>query len=70
MDVSEANTQSFIVKIWVEEPPAGIDKTSWRGHITHVLSGERFELEGLDDIKAFMDRYLTDEGRSGAFEGQ
>lgn len=61
MDVPEANTQSFIVKIWVEEPAKGSDKKNWRGHITHVLSGQRFDLEGLDDIKGFMDRFLKDD---------
>ena len=65
MDLSEANTQSFIVKIWVEEPGGAHDKATWRGHITHVLSGERFELESLEDIKAFMDLYLKDAGESG-----
>ena len=64
MDVSEANTQSFIVKIWVKESAKENGKTNWRGHITHVLSGQRFDLEGLDDIKGFMDRFLKDDDTS------
>ena len=68
MNVSEANTQSFIVKIWAEKPAEGADGTTWRGHITHVLSGERFDLERLGDIKLFMDLYLREEGKSGKRE--
>jgi hypothetical protein len=67
MDAFEINTQSFIVKIWVEESPQRVDELIWRGQITHVLSGERFELENLDDISSFMSLYLQEEDKSGQF---
>jgi hypothetical protein len=58
MDLSEFNTQSFIVKIWLEEPAGKGGPAVWRGHITHVPSGERQYLEDLDKIKGFMLPYL------------
>ena len=35
------STLSFIVRIWVEETAEESGRSSWRGHITHVPSGER-----------------------------
>jgi hypothetical protein len=32
---------SFIVRIWLEESTAEAPQPSWRGSITHVLSGRR-----------------------------
>ena len=58
MDLLEFNTHSFIVKIWLEEPAEGNRRGMWRGHITHVPSGERRCLKNLDDITAFIAPYL------------
>lgn len=54
--------QSFIVRIWVEEPMRGSRPTSWRGHITHVHAGERRYFEDLDAIAAFIRPYLEQMG--------
>lgn len=51
---------SFIVKIWLEESPeeAGeVDEATWRGHVTHVPSGQRRYFERLQDVVAFIRTY-------------
>ncbi len=58
MDPLELHTHSFIVKIWREQTGAGADQVTWRGHITHVPSGERAYLKNLDDIADFIAPYL------------
>jgi hypothetical protein len=62
MDLIEFNTHSFIVKIWLEEPAENHQKGSWRGHITHVPSGERRYLKSLGGIPAFIVPYLVSMG--------
>jgi hypothetical protein len=58
MDLPEANTHSFIVKIWLEEIGDEARKATWRGHITHVPSGARRYLRELGDIVDFVVIYL------------
>ena len=58
MDLWEANTHSFVVRIWLEEAAGDVGPATWRGHITHVLSGERRYLKDLDGIIAFIAPYL------------
>lgn len=68
MDLFEFNTHSFVVKIWREEPADDHQDGQWRGHITHVPSGERRYLKGLNGIAAFIMPYLASMGvRMGAF---
>jgi hypothetical protein len=62
MDLIEFNTHSFIIKIWLEEPPASNRWAKWRGHISHVPSGERRYLKNLWEIMAFMAPYLISMG--------
>jgi hypothetical protein len=62
MDLLEFNTHSFIVKVWLEETTEEADRAVWRGHITHVPSGERHYLKDLDDITAFIAPYLEKMG--------
>lgn len=67
MDPYQPDTHSFIVKVWLEE--TGAEKSTanatgaarqprWRGHITHVVSGERRYLQSLAEVKAFIEGYL------------
>ena len=58
----EVNTHSFIVKIWLEETAEEAGQAIWRGHITHVPSGERQYLTGLDEVVAFIAPYLEQMG--------
>lgn len=59
VDALETQTQSFIIKIWVEDEEADEDGGArWRGQITHVPSGKRSYLRDLDCIEVFMTPYL------------
>lgn len=62
MDLYEANTHPFIVKIWIEETTEDAGRAIWRGHITHVHSRERRYVKALDEITAFIAIYLEDMG--------
>lgn len=62
MDSLEPGTQSFIVKVWVEEHAEEGGRGTWRGHITHVSSGRRHYLENLDEIGDFIAPYLEEIG--------
>jgi hypothetical protein len=54
----ESDSQSFIVKIWVEERAQRGSRGVWRGYITHVSSGRRRYLENLDEIGDIIAPYL------------
>ena len=58
MDKPKSKLQSFIVKLWLEESGDETGKDIWRGHITHVPSGERRYLNRLSDIKQFIQHRL------------
>lgn len=62
MQAYEESNCSFVVKIWVEpkDDPAAIPV--WRGHITHVISGERRYFTDLTLVIAFIQRYLAQMG--------
>jgi hypothetical protein len=62
MDPFEANSHSFIIKIWREEISASTSQAGWRGHITHVPGGERRYLKNLDDISTFIKPYIEKMG--------
>lgn len=62
MDFLEPHTHSFIVKIWLEEAVEEAAQAKWRGHITHVPSGERRYLKDIGDITAFLIPYLEKMG--------
>lgn len=62
MDLVEFNTHSFVVKVWREEPADNGHRGRWRGHITHVPSGERSYLKNLNGIVAFIVPYLASMG--------
>jgi hypothetical protein len=58
MDSLEPDAHSFIVKVWVEERAQEGGRGTWRGHITHVPSGERRYLKNLDEIGNFIAPHL------------
>ncbi|MCA9872514.1 MAG: hypothetical protein H6659_01550 [Ardenticatenaceae bacterium] len=62
MKLFETSTESFIVKIWTEEPAAGTERKIWRGQVTHVLSGEQRDFRTLAEIERFMLPYLRELG--------
>lgn len=57
MDLFESHTNSFIIKIWLEES-AGEEGAKWRGKITHVPSGEKAYFLKLSEICLFILPYL------------
>jgi hypothetical protein len=54
----ELDTLSFVITIWLEQSAGENGGTTWRGHITHVPSGERRYLDDLAEITAFIAPYL------------
>jgi len=58
MDTLEPGTQSFIVKVWVEDNAEAGSKCVFRGHITHVPNHERRYLKSLGEIEDFIAPYL------------
>jgi hypothetical protein len=57
-DPHEHQTQSFIVKLWLEETANQRQRPAWRGRITHVPGGERRYLQDLREIARFIAPYL------------
>jgi hypothetical protein len=62
MSLYESSTHSFIVKIWLEERTDDSDPLIWRGHITHVPSGQRRYMRNLDEMTSFVAIFLQDMG--------
>jgi hypothetical protein len=62
MDLPEVHTHLFVVKTWLEETAEEAGQATWRGHITHVPSGERRYLKELDDVTDFIASYLEGTG--------
>ncbi len=58
MEVSEEQTHSFVIKFRLEESVKQSRQFIWRGHITHVASGEFRYLQGLSSIAKFIELYL------------
>ena len=62
MELYESKTHPFIIKLWLEETAEETSRATWRGHITHVPSGERRYLQELDEIITFIIPYLEQMG--------
>jgi hypothetical protein len=62
MDLVESDTQSFIVKIWVEESGEDTSRGVWHGHITHIPSHQRRYLKDLNEIQDFIAPHLEEMG--------
>ena len=62
MEPLEPRSHSFVVKVWLEETAQGANPARWRGHITHVASGQRRYLQDLNSISAFIALYLAQMG--------
>jgi hypothetical protein len=59
MEPYEPDTHSFVVKTWLEVTKEEAGQARWRGHITHVVSGERRYLQSLAEITSFIEGYLV-----------
>lgn len=60
--MDENSTHSFIVKIWLEKTLEEVKHPIWRGHITHIPSGERRYFQKLGEMSAFIELYLSQMG--------
>ena len=60
MDFFENHTHSFIVRVWLEETAEKKGQAAWRGHITHVPTGERRFIKDLDEIAAFIANFYEE----------
>ena len=60
--MSEYVPHSFIIKVWLEETAEEAGRATWRGHVTHVPSGERRYIQDLDKIQDFIAPYLEGMG--------
>jgi hypothetical protein len=58
IDSEQPESRSFIVKFWLEETAQESGQAVWRGHVTHVPSGERRYIRKPSEIPAFIDPYL------------
>jgi hypothetical protein len=65
MDLPESQAQSFVLRIWVEQTAEEAGRVLWRGHITHVKSGERCYVTSVEEIVAFLARHLASMGILG-----
>lgn len=59
MESYEPDTHSFVVKVWLEEKAEPGARPFWRGHVTHVISGNRRYVQSLAEITGFIEGYLV-----------
>lgn len=62
MNDNDADTSSFIIRTWIEEPADQHHGTHWRGHITHVGTGKRQYFQKLEVVTDFIWSYLEEMG--------
>lgn len=67
MAVPESNVHSFIVKLWLEETDGKTDRGDWRGHVTHVPSGERHYIKSPYELTRIITPYLQGEGHGSGW---
>ena len=63
MEEPEEQIHSFVIRFWLEAIDEQSEQGLWRGHITHVASGERRYLKDAGSISAFIAPYLKELGR-------
>jgi hypothetical protein len=56
----EPNTHAFVIKVWREDGDLAVDSAAWRGHITHVASGQRRYVTSLRELDSFIGGYLQE----------
>jgi hypothetical protein len=60
--VEEHPTHSFVMRIWIEQVARPGRPATWRGHITHVQSGDRRSVDSLAGIERFVGAHLAPSG--------
>lgn len=54
----EPYTDSFVIKLWIIDHEEAQGKRDWRGHITHVASGQRTYFDSLLKLNKIIVPYL------------
>ena len=62
MNPPDPISQSFIIKIWIEEFATDNQSAVWRGHITHVPSGIRKYVQDMSQIARAITPHLIELG--------
>lgn len=62
MEEPEEQIHSFVIRFWLEAIDEQSAQGIWRGHITHIASGERRYLKDAASIPAFIVPYLEELG--------
>ncbi len=62
MELFENSSHSFVLKLWLEDAGSETDPACWRGHVTHVPSGERRYFQDLNGLLEFLIPYLEGMG--------
>lgn len=58
-DLKDVTAHSFLLRFWREAKGPEQEDLPWRGHITHVMSRRRSSIQDLEEIKTFVEPYLT-----------
>jgi len=58
VDQFEGNTQSFILRIWLEHREIKPAFSHWRGVIEHVPTGKRHYFDQIDEIPGIIRFFL------------
>ena len=51
---SQAQRESFIVRIWQE-----YGQSEWKGWVQHVCSGDSASLQDLQDLMSYLERWTA-----------
>lgn len=58
----ESDTQSFVLKLWVDSQDDDGNQRFWYGYITHVPSDERHHFKSFGELNALLMPYLQEMG--------
>lgn len=62
LDLFETSIHSFVIKIWLEETADENASNLWRGHISHIPSGEKRYIQNLNEMMFFVFPYIEEIG--------
>jgi hypothetical protein len=65
-----SNAETFVVRVWLEAADDDEQQATWRGHVTHVMSGERRYVQSLAVVVEFIEGYLGRLGRDANDTGE
>lgn len=60
--IYESTDESFVVRVWIEQASADGHQTQWRGHITHIPSGDAQYFKDLAEVPLIMASHLQQMG--------